>query len=108
MDITKRLVWETEGRRGAAELDSAIRVIENVTGFDDETTRVGEAWAIVLRYLRLPNASLERAAAADTLEDNVRCENCGGSGAISFNPNLNPNSFPGTATAKCTQCRCRD
>ena len=40
----------------------------------------------------------------DTLEDIVRCENCGGSGAISYNPNLNPNSFPGTATAKCTQC----
>ena len=51
-----------------------------------------------------PNASLEWAAVADTLEDIVRCENCGGSGVISFNPNLNPNRFPGTATAKCTRC----
>jgi len=40
----------------------------------------------------------------DTLQDLVRCENCGGSGSISCNPNLNPNSFAGTATAKCTRC----
>ena len=35
----------------------------------------------------------------------VRCENCGGCGVISYNPNLNPNSFEGTATAKCTRCK---
>jgi hypothetical protein len=53
----------------------------------------------------MPNVSLERAERSDdTLEDIVRCENCGGSGIISYNPNLNPNSFPGTATAKCTRC----
>jgi len=33
-----------------------------------------------------------------------RCEKCGGSGVISYNLNLNPSRFPGTATAKCTRC----
>jgi len=36
----------------SAELDSAIRVIGNVAGFDDDTTAVGEAWAVVLRHLQ--------------------------------------------------------
>jgi len=52
----------------------------------------------------LPNATDDRTAVADTLEDIVRCENCGGSGVISYNPNLNPNAFPATASAKCTRC----
>ena len=32
------------------------------------------------------------------------CTACGGSGVVTFNPNLNPNEFPGTATAKCGRC----
>jgi hypothetical protein len=32
------------------------------------------------------------------------CASCGGSGVISYNPNLNPNAFPATASAKCTRC----
>jgi len=52
-----------------------------------------------------PNASLEREERSDdTLQDLVCCENCGGSGVISYNQNLNPNSFAGTATGKCTRC----
>ena len=34
----------------------------------------------------------------------VRCENCNGTGSISYNPNLNPNSFPGIVIVKCTRC----
>jgi len=34
----------------------------------------------------------------------VGCENCGGTGVLLYNPNLNPNSFAGTATGKCTRC----
>jgi DnaJ-class molecular chaperone len=32
------------------------------------------------------------------------CGQCSGAGVISYNPNLNPNSFPATATAKCNHC----
>lgn len=32
------------------------------------------------------------------------CSSCEGYGSISYNPNLNPNAFPATATAKCTHC----
>ena len=58
---------------------------------------------IALRKVKA-NAEAHGRAVADTLEDIVRCENCGGSGIVSYNPNLNPNSFAGTATAKCTRC----
>jgi hypothetical protein len=34
----------------------------------------------------------------------VSCHNCQGTGNISYNPNLNPNLFPGSAYAKCTRC----
>jgi len=34
----------------------------------------------------------------------VRCEHCDGLGSISFNPNLNPNAFPASTTAKCQHC----
>lgn len=62
-------------------------------------------FADLIPQYRDANASLERAERSDdTLEDLVRCENCGGSGVISFNPNLNPNNFPDAATAKCTRC----
>lgn len=36
--------------------------------------------------------------------DPIACIACGGSGVISYNPNLNPSSFQGVATAKCTRC----
>ena len=39
-----------------------------------------------------------------TFEEFIPCENCGGTGLISYNPNLNPNQFPGHATAKCSRC----
>ena len=32
------------------------------------------------------------------------CSSCEGNGSISYNPNLNPNAFPATASAKCTHC----
>jgi DnaJ-class molecular chaperone len=32
------------------------------------------------------------------------CENCNGRGVISFNPNLNPNEFPGVELRGCTRC----
>jgi hypothetical protein len=32
------------------------------------------------------------------------CENCNGRGVISFNPNLNPNAFPGVEVRRCTRC----
>jgi len=32
------------------------------------------------------------------------CSSCEGYGSIAYNPNLNPNAFPATATAKCTHC----
>jgi hypothetical protein len=34
----------------------------------------------------------------------TQCEICGGTGMISYNPNLNPNAFPAVTTAKCTRC----
>ena len=34
----------------------------------------------------------------------VTCQNCNGTGTITYNPNLNPNLFPGIASAKCTRC----
>ena len=34
----------------------------------------------------------------------VRCDFCDGLGAITYNPNLNPNSFQATAIAKCSHC----
>jgi len=37
------------------EIESAIRIIENTVGFDDETTGVGEAWKLVLRYINEAN-----------------------------------------------------
>jgi hypothetical protein len=33
------------------DLSTAIDVIESCAGFTDESTPVGEAWAVVLRYL---------------------------------------------------------
>jgi len=72
---------------------------------DDELISVYDTKEEAELALLEANASLERAERSDdTLQDFVRCENCGGSGVISYNPNLNPNSFPGTATAKCTRC----
>ena len=41
---------------------------------------------------------------AVNVERLVSCHNCHGTGTITYNPNLNPNSFPGTAAAKCTRC----
>jgi hypothetical protein len=32
------------------------------------------------------------------------CRVCGGTGTISYNPNLNPNAFPASASAKCSCC----
>jgi len=32
------------------------------------------------------------------------CSFCNGLGSITYNPNLNPNAFPATASAKCTHC----
>ncbi len=32
------------------------------------------------------------------------CEYCEGVGSISYNPNLNPNAFLATATARCKHC----
>lgn len=32
------------------------------------------------------------------------CECCGGTGSISYNPNLNPNAFPATVSAVCMHC----
>ena len=41
---------------------------------------------------------------ASSVERLVSCHNCHGTGTITYNPNLNPNAFPGTASAKCTRC----
>lgn len=32
------------------------------------------------------------------------CRVCGGTGAVSYNPNLNPNAFSGSTSAKCSHC----
>ena len=58
----------------SAELDSAIRVIDNVAGFDDEKTAVGEAWAVVLRNLHSPNAGAvpRRDVGTSPLMDDLR------------------------------------
>ena len=32
------------------------------------------------------------------------CPFCEGVGSISYNPNLNPNAFAGTASARCGHC----
>jgi hypothetical protein len=32
------------------------------------------------------------------------CSFCDGLGSITYNPNLNPNAFPATASTKCTHC----
>lgn len=32
------------------------------------------------------------------------CSSCDGYGSISYNPNLHPNAFPATSSAKCTHC----
>jgi hypothetical protein len=34
----------------------------------------------------------------------TKCEVCGGTGSIAYNPNLNPNAFPEIASAECRQC----
>ena len=41
---------------------------------------------------------------SDAGVESAVCEYCEGVGSISYNPNLNPNAFPATATAKCTHC----
>ena len=33
------------------------------------------------------------------------CQHCGGSGVISYNPNLNPNVNPGVAIVSCPHCK---
>jgi len=43
------------------------------------------------------------AGSAAEVESEV-CSSCEGYGSISYNPNLNPNAFPATASAKCTHC----
>lgn len=43
-----------------------------------------------------------RGEAAD-VESEI-CSYCDGYGSISYNPNLNPNAFHATTTAKCTHC----
>jgi len=90
---------------------ACIRTGRRFVGIEKDPTHYATARKRLENEMRqglLPlthNASLERAERSDdTLQDFVRCENCGGSGVISYNPNLNPNSFPGTATAKCTRC----
>lgn len=32
------------------------------------------------------------------------CSSCDGHGIVVYNPNLNPNAFPGTAVATCPYC----
>ena len=39
----------------------------------------------------------------NTLSDTI-CTNCDGAGVISYNPNLNANSFSGMAVATCGRC----
>ena len=36
--------------------------------------------------------------------DQSPCSSCGGAGVIYYNPNLNPNEFPGVASEKCGWC----
>jgi DnaJ-class molecular chaperone len=43
------------------------------------------------------------AGSAAEVESEV-CSSCEGYGSISYNPNLNPNAFPATTSAKCTHC----
>lgn len=44
---------------------------------------------------------IDEQLASEELES---CGQCEGTGCISYNPNLNPSSFPATATAKCNHC----
>lgn len=43
------------------------------------------------------------AGSAAGVESEV-CECCEGVGSISYNPNLNPNAFPASASAVCMHC----
>ena len=47
--------------------------------------------------------SLQPGCCAAGVESEV-CSSCEGYGSITYNPNLNPNAFPATASAKCTHC----
>lgn len=47
--------------------------------------------------------SLQPDGCAAGVESEV-CSSCDGYGSISYNPNLNPNSFPALTSAKCTHC----
>ena len=46
-------------------------------------------------------AEIDEQLASEELES---CGQCEGASCISYNPNLNPNAFPATATAKCNHC----
>lgn len=50
-----------------ADLEAAVAVIENCAGFTDETTSVGEAWAVIKRYL--PHYDWRRNAIRHCLDD---------------------------------------
>ncbi|MBI4029418.1 MAG: hypothetical protein HY376_03565 [Candidatus Blackburnbacteria bacterium] len=48
---------------------------------------------------------IDQAAALQLCLLTTECQRCEGLGYLSYNPNLNPNSFPGIATAECSaQC----
>ena len=47
------------------DLNTAIEVIESCTGFTDESTPAGEAWAVVLSYLYAGKTEADRAEAGE-------------------------------------------
>ena len=49
-------------------------------------------------------SELSSARCSDAGVESEVCSSCDGYGSISYNPNLNPNAFPATASAKCTHC----
>jgi len=106
MALTQALSAWQDATRDYHEATKLLTALRDTTqwhgGESPKYDGFNAAWKAADKFLK--NASLERAAVADTLEDIVRCENCGGSGVISYNPNLNPNAFPATASAKCTRC----
>jgi hypothetical protein len=84
--------------KGCAELNVLVEVAK------DGKATVRGPFNCKSRKFEILTGGLRELPDDNPPEDIARCENCGGSGYISYNPNLNPNAFPATASAKCTRC----
>jgi hypothetical protein len=83
------------------ELAEARKLLARVIADCDSPNRVKPHTVQPGTYAQLKAAMREQEAGE---VGKMQCPACGGSGFITYNPNLNPNENPGTVSARCPYC----